>query len=165
MKTIYYSTVKTPFGIMGITKSDKGVCRIYFPEDAPFESALQREFPNSNIEKNDYACSEIRNQIGEYFSGKRTTFDLKLDLKCPPFYKKALKEVKKVPFGSTATYAEIAKRAGNAKAVRAAGSANANNPLPIIIPCHRIINTNGSLGGYGGNLQRKAYLLELEGIL
>lgn len=165
MKTIIYSTVNTPFGIMGITKSDKGLCRIYFPEDAPFIKALKKDFPNDKCVKNDIACGEIKKQIEEYFSGKRTTFDLDLDLQCPPFYKKVLKEVNNIPFGKTASYKYIAERAGNSKAVRAAGSANANNPLPIVIPCHRIINTNGGLGGYGGNLQRKAYLLELEGIL
>ena len=87
---------------------------------------------------------------------------MELDLQCPPFYKKALKEVNKIPFGETVSYKDIAERTGNSKAVRAAGSANANNPLPIVIPCHRILNTGGGLGGYGGNLQRKVYLLELE---
>lgn len=150
---------------MGITKSDIGLIRVLFPEEAPFEQALRKVFPNSKIVKNDSACSEIRIQFTEYFSGQRISFDLIMDLQCPPFYKKALKEVKKIPFGKTATYAEIAKRAGNAKAVRAVGSANANNPLPIVIPCHRILNSGGDLGGYGGKLERKAYLLELEGSL
>ena len=88
---------------------------------------------------------------------------MELDLQCPPFYKKALKEVNKIPFGKTVSYRDSAERAGNSKAVRATGSANANNPLPIVIPCHRILNTGGGLGGYGGNLERKVYLLELEG--
>lgn len=165
MRSILYSTLNTPFGVMGIARSEKGLCRIYFPEEAPFDKALEKNYPRSKHIKDDKACAEIKKQINEYFSGIRKVFDLELDLQCPPFYKKALKAVYNVPFGKTASYKEIAKRAGNAQAVRAAGSANANNPLPIVIPCHRILNTGGGLGGYGGNLQRKAYLLEFEGSL
>ena len=163
MKKNSYTTVKTPFGIMGIAKSNKGLCRVYFPEEAPFDSALKRDFPDFLFVKDDTSFTDIKKQIEEYFSGKRTSFELELDLQCPPFYKKALKEVNKIPFGKTVSYRDIAERAGNSKAVRATGSANANNPLPIVIPCHRILNTGGGLGGYGGNLERKVYLLELEG--
>ena len=165
MNSILYSTVDTPFGEMGIALSKKGLCRIYFPEEAPFETALAKDFPNCAIINDDTACKHIKKQIVEYFSGRRTEFDLELDLRCPPFYKKALNAVHQVPFGKTASYKDIAVRAGNPSAVRAAGSANANNPIPIVIPCHRILNTGGGLGGYGGKLQRKAYLLELEGSL
>ncbi len=165
MKSILYSTVDTPFGEMGIALSNKGLCRIYFPEEAPFEMAISKDFPDSDISKSDAACTNIIKQIVEYFSGKRKEFDLELDLRCPPFYKKALNAVNQVPYGKTASYKDIAVQAGNPKAVRAAGSANASNPIPIVIPCHRILNTSGDLGGYGGNLQRKAYLLELEGSL
>lgn len=165
MKTITYSTVETPFGQMGIARSATGLCRVLFPEEAPFETALKHDFPKATISRDDHVCADINKQINEYFSGKRTEFDLIIDLQSPPFYKKALQAVNKVPYGKTASYKEIALKAGNVKAVRAAGSANANNPIPIVIPCHRILNTGGGLGGYGGNLQRKAFLLELEGSL
>jgi methylated-DNA-[protein]-cysteine S-methyltransferase len=87
-----------------------------------------------------------------------------LDLQMPPFYKKALLEVAKIPYGKTVSYQEIARRAGNAKASRAAGSANANNPIAIFIPCHRILASDGTLGGYGGGLDKKMILLEHEGL-
>ncbi len=165
MKTITFGTAKTPFGLMGFGITKKGLCRIYFPEDAPFEDSFKRDFPRSNIIHDEKAIPHIRQQFQEYFSGNRKSFDIKLDLHAPPFYTKALKEVMKVPFGQIATYQDIAVRSGHPKAVRAAGSANANNPLPIVIPCHRIVKTGGNLGGYGGKLERKVYLLELENSL
>ena len=110
--------------------------------------------------------SKIMNQaleeLQEYFEGKRTTFTVPIDLNAPPFYKKVLQEIRKVPFGSTASYLEIASRVGSPKAVRAVGSANARNPIPIIIPCHRIIRSDGGLGGYGGGLDLKMDLLRHE---
>ena len=165
MKTITFDTVETPFGIIGLAKSEKGLCRVYFPEDAPFDRSLQKEFPGCTIIQNEKALQNIKKQFEEYFSGKRKSFDIELDLNAPPFYSDALAEVSKIPFGQTATYQDIAIRAGNPKAVRAAGSANANNPLPIVIPCHRVLNTGGGLGGYGGKLERKVFLLELENSL
>ncbi len=165
MSTIEYSTLDTPFGEMGIACSSMGLCRILFPEDSPFESVLQKNFPDEIIIRNDLSCTHIKTQLNEYFSGDRTEFNLDLDLRISSFYNKALRVVNSIPYGSTVSYKKIAERAGNPKAVRAAGSANANNPIPIVIPCHRVINTNGGLGGYGGNLQRKAYLLEMEGSL
>ena len=83
----------------------------------------------------------------------------------PPFHQKVLMVVKDIPYGQYRTYQQVAKNAGNPKAVRAAGSANANNPLPIVIPCHRVLATGGGLGGYGGGLDVKNYLLNLEGTL
>jgi len=110
--------------------------------------------------------SKILNQcleeLQEYFEDKRTIFTVPLDLDAPPFYKKVLQEVGKVPFGSTASYLEIASRVGSPKAVRAVGSANARNPIPIIIPCHRIIRSDGGLGGYAGGLDLKMDLLKHE---
>ena len=110
--------------------------------------------------------SKIMNQaleeLQEYFEGKRTTFTVPIDLNAPPFYKKVLQEIRKVPFGSTASYLEIASRVGSPKAVRAVGSANARNPIPIIIPCHRIIRSDGGLGGYAGGLDLKMDLLKHE---
>ena len=165
MKTITFDTVETPFGIMSLAISDKGLCRVYFPEDAPFDKSLQKEFPGCTIIQNEKTLQNIKKQFEEYFSGKRKSFDIELDLNAPPFYSDALAEVSKIPFGRTATYKDIAIRAGNPRAVRAAGSANANNPLPIVIPCHRVLNTGGDLGGYGGKLERKVFLLELENSL
>ena len=109
-------------------------------------------------------CKRAHEEVQECGDGCGEAFSVPLDLRMPPFYKKALLEVVKVPYGKTVSYQEIAKRAGNAKASRAAGSANANNPIAIFIPCHRVLATNGTLGGYGGGLDKKMILLEHEGV-
>ena len=113
--------------------------------------------------RDDKALSSTVEQLNEYFSGNRRSFTINMDLAMPPFYQKVLMTVKKIPYGKTISYQEVAKRAGRPKAVRAAGSANAKNPLPIVIPCHRVLATGGRLGGYGGGLKIKNYLLNLEG--
>jgi len=107
----------------------------------------------------------VRDQLKEYFAKKRTCFDVKLDLQGTDFQKKVWKELQKIPHGSMATYGYIAQRVGNPKAARAIGSANHNNPVAIIVPCHRVVGAKGHLVGYAGGLDMKAYLLQLEGAL
>jgi methylated-DNA-[protein]-cysteine S-methyltransferase len=108
-----------------------------------------------------------RRELEEYFGGHRETFDLPLDWQLVPggFYRKVLRATVRLPFGLTATYGEIAARAGNARAHRAAGTALGSNPIPIVIPCHRIIRTGGDPGNYGGGPELKKWLLRLEGSL
>lgn len=101
-------------------------------------------------------------QLNEYFAGKRQDFDLEIALEGTPFQKQVWQELRRIPFGETASYQTIAERLGNPKACRAVGMANNKNPLPIIIPCHRIIGKDGSLTGYGGGLTVKQQLLDLE---
>ena len=107
----------------------------------------------------------IFRELGEYFDSKRKKFDVPLDLKGTEFQIKVWHELKKIPFGTTISYAELAERLGDVKYVRAVGRANGSNPVPIIIPCHRVINSNGNLGGYSAGLNIKEKLLELEGSL
>ncbi|MEE8437404.1 MAG: methylated-DNA--[protein]-cysteine S-methyltransferase [Candidatus Neomarinimicrobiota bacterium] len=160
---IQYTTFKTPLGLMAAAQSEKVLTHIFFENEVPAVNAtLHRLFPREHIEKNENALEPVKLQIEEYFLGKRIVFNLQLDLRMPPFYKKALLEVFKIPFGKTATYKDIAERAGNEKAVRAVGSANANNPIPIVIPCHRVLASNGGLGGYSAGLNKKVFLLEME---
>ena len=109
--------------------------------------------------------TQASKQIDEYFNGTRKLFGIPFQLNVPPFYKKVLLEVKKVKYGDTASYGKIARMAGNNKAARAVGTANAKNPLPIIIPCHRIISSNNNIGGYSGGLDKKLYLLGHESSL
>ena len=101
-------------------------------------------------------------QINEYFNGTRKVFEIPFKLDVSPFYIKVLLKVKKVKYGDVASYGKIAKMVGSNKAVRAVGTANAKNPLPIIIPCHRIISSKGHLGGYSGGLNKKSFLLDHE---
>ena len=104
----------------------------------------------------------VRQQLDEYFSGERTCFDLELELSGTDFQKQVWLELARIPYGRTISYGELARRIGNPKASRAVGLANGKNPIPIIIPCHRVIGKNGKLTGFGGGLDVKAYLLELE---
>ena len=119
---------------------------------------IPRVSPNENLR-------DSSEQIHQYFYEKRKNFNVKVQISMPPFYQKVLNEVKKIPYGEVRTYKEIAAKAGNPRAYRATGSANAKNILPIIIPCHRVVGNDGNLGGYGGGLKIKKYLLKMEGVI
>ena len=148
--------VDTPLGQLGIYSDDFHLHMIQF-----IDTANNNITPSSNPSK---IANSVSEQIHEYFNGTRRTFNLSLYLDLPPFYKKVLFEVSKIKYGQTASYMDIAIKSGDKKAVRAVGAANANNPIPIIIPCHRIIFSNGKIGGYGGGLEKKVFLLNQEGI-
>ncbi len=159
---IVYSVTETPFGSMGIAHSSEGICSILFPEENPCRISLLQKYPFANIYKETIDSSGCADQIREYFNGIRVSFDLDLDLNLPAFYTKVLKAVLTIPYGETLSYKDIAVKTGNSAGVRAVGNANASNPIPLIIPCHRVIKHDGSLGGYGGKLERKVFLLEHE---
>ena len=112
-----------------------------------------------------HCLDAVRKQIDGYFAGRRTVFDLPLDLRGTDFQRRVWKQLLTVPFGQTATYPDIALALGNPQAVRAVGAANGQNPVSVIVPCHRIIASNGKLTGYGGGLWRKEWLLRHEGAL
>lgn len=159
---IYYTSFETVFGILGLIRNKKGLLKIYLPNEILSEKGLHQQYPNQElIEDNSKFKHEIK-QLNEYFNGDRRNFELDMDLHVSPFYKKALMEVSKIPYGNTSTYSDIAQKLNNPKAVRAVGSANARNPLPIVIPCHRIVNKSGKLGGYRGGLPMKEKLLKFE---
>ncbi len=162
MKILHYADFTTTFGQMGLVKSKNGICEVLFPEDVPFKDYLTKKY-SADIQYNPSVLKNELKQMEDYFAGKLKYFDIKLDLSLPHFYQKVLMEVMRIPYGETASYGDIAARVNNPKAARAVGTANARNPIPIIIPCHRVIAGDGSLGGYGGRLERKMFLLELEG--
>jgi methylated-DNA-[protein]-cysteine S-methyltransferase len=109
---------------------------------------------------------DLRRQLDEYFDGRRQSFDLPLDWRlASPFQRSVLDVVRRIGFGEVSTYHDVARAIGRPTASRAAGGANARNPLPIVVPCHRVIGSDGSLTGYGGGIERKAFLLEMEGAL
>ena len=112
---------------------------------------------------NDSLKAKLQKQLSEYFSGSRKSFSMKLDLQGTEFQKRVWNELTKIPYGKTITYKELAVRLSNVKSIRAAGTANGANPIPIIIPCHRVIGSDGSLTGYAGGLEMKEKLLQLEG--
>ena len=117
------------------------------------------------VESNRTATASARRALTEYFAGKRRTFGVKVDWsRVDGFTRKALQVCARIPYGKTMSYGEIAARAGNPGAARAAGTAMSKNPFPIVVPCHRVIKSDGSLGGFSGNLQHKCFLLRQEGI-
>ena len=150
------SFIRTPIGILEINTTTDSIVRIKFVSK-PSKDSMNNSKEFSGI------TQQALSQINEYFNGDRRVFTIPFKLNLTPFYKRVLNEVHKVEYGSKASYGEIARLLGNAKAVRAVGTANSKNPLPIIIPCHRIISSNGGLGGYSGGLDKKSYLLGLEG--
>lgn len=162
---IAHTSLKTPIGLLFLAKSDKGLCCVGLPgESGEFiPSWLPKRFPQETIIKNGGALEREIVQLREYFNGTRESFTFPLDLRTTEFRQEALRAVYEIPYGETASYKEIAERIGKPKAVRAVGSANANNPIPIVIPCHRVVAHNGSLGGYGGGLPMKRWFLALEG--
>ena len=160
-----YSIISSPIGKLCVVKSNKGVRRILFANNYTFETYLQNNFPHEKIVKNNFELKKVSNQIHEYFDLSRKEFSLDIDIQLSSFYITVLTKVIEIPYGETSSYKSIAIKTGNPNASRAVGNANANNPLPIIIPCHRVIANDGSIGGYGGGLQTKRFLLELEGAL
>ena len=145
-------------GTFGIRTSSMGVFRVYLPND------LQDNERETPLAEQSSLLKQAMTELEQYFKGKRQAFDIVLDLHLPPFYQKILMEVSKIPFGTTVSYRDVAVLAGNPKAVRAAGTANAKNPVPIFIPCHRVLSSDGTLGGYGGGLDLKKRLLLYEGL-
>ena len=159
---IYYTKFKSPIGTLGLVCDDEYLLRILLPNEEISVQNLQKLYPTEVITENNSGFKDVISQLTEYFDGKRKQFDIKTKMEITSFYKKALSEVVKVPYGTTLSYGKIAQQINSPKAARAVGTANARNPLPIIIPCHRIITKNGKLGGYAGGLKMKEYLLDLE---
>lgn len=150
--------IDSPIGRLRLVASDKGLAGILWEVERPERVNL---VPQTK-DKNQKFLLETERQLKEYFSGKRTQFDLPLDFRGTAFQKTVWEYLVKIPFGETRTYGQIAKDLGNPNAVRAVGAANRRNPIAIIAPCHRVIGADGTLTGFAGGLNTKAYLLTLE---
>lgn len=148
MGVLYY---ESPIGLIEIKGTENAVTEIRFTDE-------KMEVAESNFP----VLQKSREQLDAYFSGRLKEFNVPLKFEGTDFQKQVWQELMQIPFGETATYGEIAKKIKRAKAVRAVGGANHNNPISIIIPCHRVIGSNGKLVGYGGGLWRKQWLLEHE---
>ncbi|MFQ5448991.1 MAG: methylated-DNA--[protein]-cysteine S-methyltransferase [Nitrospinaceae bacterium] len=161
---IYYTVFSTPLGLAGIAGSSKGLCRISLDigNEAEFVDFLNRTPVPSPI-KNLQGFANVIKQFQLYFAGQLTCFTCKLDLSAgTPFQQKVWRKLMTIPHGTTRSYRWLAGAIQHPKAFRAVGGANGKNPLPIIIPCHRVIRENGDLGGYTGGLGIKRFLLDLE---
>jgi methylated-DNA-[protein]-cysteine S-methyltransferase len=161
-----YDIVDSPVGELLVAATDRGILRISFDPSPEHQLELLARLAGPRVLRAPAHLDPLRRELGEYFEGRRRAFDLSVDLRgTTPFTERVLGELARVPFGETATYAQLAVRAGNPKAARAVGMVMNRNPIPIVLPCHRIIGANGSLVGYGGGLERKEILLRLEGVL
>jgi methylated-DNA-[protein]-cysteine S-methyltransferase len=163
-----YDVLESPVGSLLVAASERGLVRISFADVHAPEStleALARTVGPRVLRAAGSVTAAVR-ELGEYFAGRRDAFGLAVDLRgLPPFSLAVLGELARVPYGSTATYGELADRAGRPGAARAVGTVMNRNPVPIVLPCHRIVGASGSLVGYAGGLERKVELLRLEGAL
>ncbi|MGH6628423.1 MAG: methylated-DNA--[protein]-cysteine S-methyltransferase [Burkholderiales bacterium] len=151
-----YRYIQSPIGEILIAGDAEGLKYVGFP------SGKDRLEPETSWQLDREGFPDVKDQLDEYFAGTRTEFDLKLAPNGTPFQLAVLQALQEIPYGETRSYLDIASRIGRPKAVRAVGAANGRNPLPIIIPCHRVIGTDGSLTGFGGGLPTKRFLLDLE---
>jgi methylated-DNA-[protein]-cysteine S-methyltransferase len=150
--------MKSPVGKLKLVGDDQGLMAILWENER-----LDRVSTGPLAEAPDHpVLREAERQINEYFAGKRKTFSLAFDLAGTKFQKAVWQALRTIPFGETRTYSEIARRVGRSRAVRAVGAANGRNPIPIVVPCHRVIGANGTLTGFAGGLETKAILLRLE---
>ncbi len=163
MQTIYYSSFNSPFlKKVFVASTGKGVCAIDFSTtEKAFLKELRGTF-TAKIVKDDRKNRDATNQLKKYLEGKLRHFDCKLDLEGTPFQKKVWSALTKIPYGQTRSYRDVAKSVGNPKAFRAVGNANGQNPIPLIVPCHRVIESNGGLGGFGHGIKVKKRLLDFE---
>jgi methylated-DNA-[protein]-cysteine S-methyltransferase len=161
-----YDLVDTPLGALLIATTERGLCRIVYDADPELEAErLARTF-GVRVLRSAKPIDPVRRELDEYFEGRRQSFDLPVDVALlADFNRRVLRELARVPYGEVVTYGELAARAERPRAARAVGTVMNRNPLPIVLPCHRVIGANGSLTGYGGGLPRKEALLRLEGAI
>lgn len=146
-----YAVMDSPIGPLTVASTEKGIASIHFGNNVPNGAIVD---PTAN--------RETMEQLSEYFQGRRTQFDLPLDVEGTPFQKAVWSELTRIPYGETRSYGEVAKAVGRPRAARAVGMANHDNPIAVVIPCHRVVGRDGSLTGYAGGLQLKSQLLSIE---
>jgi methylated-DNA-[protein]-cysteine S-methyltransferase len=161
---VAYDVVDSPLGPLLVAATPRGVCRISFdPEPEEQAETLARSFGARVLRT---PLDGPRRELDEYFEGRRQTFDLDVDLGAvAPFNRRVLEELGRVPYGETTTYGRLAERSERPRAARAVGMVMNRNPVPIVLPCHRVVGSTGKLVGYAGGLDKKELLLRLEGAL
>lgn len=165
---VAYASFDSPIGVGHVAATERGLVSVGLPNRATDEwvERLATEISPRVVELPGRLDEALR-ELDQYFAGDRRRFELELDwrLMPPGFYRKVLRATAKLPFGVTSTYGEIAGRAGNRRAYRAAGTALGSNPIPLVVPCHRVLRAGGVLGHYGGGPEMKEFLLRLEGAI
>jgi methylated-DNA-[protein]-cysteine S-methyltransferase len=165
---VAYAKVDSPVGTLLVAGTKRGLVRIAYGENLPHDKVLVElaEDISPRVLEDPARLDEIRRELDEYFEGGRTSFDVALDwrLSHGGFSERVLRRTARIPYGQVSTYKSVAAAAGSPRGYRAAGNALGGNPIPIVVPCHRVLASGGGLGGYGGGLDRKEFLLKLEGV-
>jgi methylated-DNA-[protein]-cysteine S-methyltransferase len=163
---VAYDVEETPFGPLLLAATPRGVCRISYDPDAEERLEELARLHGARVLRSRRPLDPLRRELSDYFDGRRRKFDVELDLDAvPAFHRDVLRELTRIPYGETATYGGLARRIERPKAARAVGGACNRNPIPIVVPCHRVVGSSGSLVGYAGGLERKRALLALEGAI
>jgi len=164
METIRWTRMESPVGELVLAASERGLAALEFERRKSAPAIADGSWFRGAEWKEDAApLQETMRQLREYFAGTRREFTVPLDLHGPEFHMKCWRALLGIPYGETRSYAEIARKVGSPEGFRAVGQANHHNPVAIIVPCHRVLNSNGGLSGYGGGLETKRFLLKLEG--
>jgi len=163
-ETLVTSTFQSPVGPLTAAVSDRGLCLLEFagPRSESHLQQIARKHHANAKSGSHPVLTQVRQQLDEYFAGKRKSFSVPMTCEGTTFQKKVWQQLLRIPFGETQSYADVARSVKTPKAFRAVGRANGQNPICIIVPCHRVVNADGQLGGYGGGLHRKKFLLNLE---
>ncbi|HEX9416461.1 MAG TPA: methylated-DNA--[protein]-cysteine S-methyltransferase [Gaiellaceae bacterium] len=163
---VAYDVTDSPIGPLLVAASERGLCRISFDPDPERElESLSRSF-GARVLRSPKPVDPVKRQLDEYFEGNRTSFDLETDVeRLTSFNRRVLEALARVPYGTLTTYGTLAGEAGRPRAARTVGMVMNRNPIPIVLPCHRVVGSTGSLVGYAGGLERKETLLRLEGAL
>ncbi len=156
--TLFYKEIESPVGKLKLVASSNALVAVLWEREQPNRVKLD----TAALDSQQPILLETERQLAEYFSGGRTDFDLPLQPDGSEFQKKVWRALREIPFGQTRSYLDLARAIGSAKAARAVGAANSKNPLSIIVPCHRVVGSDGSLTGFAGGVETKAALLALE---
>jgi methylated-DNA-[protein]-cysteine S-methyltransferase len=165
---VAYASVDSPLGPLVVAATPRGVVRVAYTDRSSPEEVLEELAArvSPRVLESPRRVDPVRRELDEYFAGRRREFETPVDWsQLTGFTRKVLRATARIGFGDTSTYAGVATQAGSPRAVRAAGNALGANPVPVVVPCHRVLRTGGALGGYGGGSERKEYLLRLEGVL
>jgi AraC family transcriptional regulator of adaptative response/methylated-DNA-[protein]-cysteine methyltransferase len=161
--TITYALTESPLGMLLVARTERGICRLLLADtEDEAEKRLYQEFHQADVVRDDVGLGADLDAVLAYLQGWQPTLDLPLDMRVTAFQARVLAELQRIPYGETRSYADIARAIGNPKAARAVGNACNKNPVPVIVPCHRVVHSDGRITGYAYGVERKRYLLDLE---
>ena len=167
MQAVYWTFFDSPIGTVYVASTKKGVCEVTIPGStrSDFMGWLRKHYVGWDLIESRRENETIVNELKRYFAGRLTRFKSRLDIRGTDFQRKVWSQLRKVPYGTTISYKQLAQRVKSPEGFQAVGRANATNPLPVIIPCHRVLGSDDDLVGYGAGIKTKEYLLRLEGAL